>query len=212
MRTREAGLSDKQSKMRTFIQKFLDEHGYPPTVRDIQHACGISSTSVVDYNLNILEERGVIKRNPDISRGIEMVGTGGKRTVRIPMLSSIAAGEPLSVPDAGAASRSHDTYDIPQELVAGKANVYALKVKGTSMIDALIDDGDIVIMQQTSSADNGDMVAARLKLDNSFTLKRFYKEPTRIRLQPANSQMQPIYVRPEDMEIQGRVLGVIRKL
>lgn len=212
MRIKETSLSDKQSKMRTFIQKFLDEHGYPPTVRDIQHACGISSTSVVDYNLNILEERGVIKRNPDISRGIEMVGTGGKRTVRIPLLSSIAAGEPLTVPDVGAASRGHDTYDIPQELVAGKANVYALKVKGMSMIDALIDDGDVVIMQQTSTADNGDMVAARLKLDNSFTLKRFYKEPTRIRLQPANSQMQPIYVRPEDIEIQGRVLGVIRKL
>lgn len=212
MRTREAGLSEKQIKMRTYIQKFLDEHGYPPTVRDIQHACGISSTSVVDYNLNILEERGVIKRNPDISRGIEMVGTGGKRTVRIPLLSAIAAGEPLQVPDAGATSRAHDTYDIPQELVSGRTNVYALRVKGTSMIDALIDDGDIVIMQHTSTADNGDMVAARLKLDNSFTLKRFFKEPTRIRLQPANTLMQPIYLRPEDIEIQGRVLGVIRKL
>jgi len=203
-------LSDKQSRIIDFLHRFLNERGYPPTIRDIQNGCQISSTSVVEYNLRILEREGHIRRVREISRGIEL---GARRVVRVPIIGHIAAGEPIPVPTSDSWNMEElESLELTEELTRGKEGVYALKVKGTSMIDALIGDGDLVLMQQATTAENGDMVAAWLKRDGEATLKRFYLESGRVRLQPANEEMAPIYADPENVAIQGKVIGVIRKL
>jgi len=128
------------------------------------------------------------------------------------LLGSIAAGEPIPVPNSEIwRSEAAEVLELTEELTQGK-QVYALKVKGHSMIDALIDDGDIVLMEQANTADNGEMVAVWLKDKQEVTLKRLYQEQNRIRLQPANAFMEPSYMNPENLEVQGRVIGVIRKL
>ena len=210
-------LSDKQERILQFVNDFLDEHGYPPTVRDIQYGCDISSTSVVDYNLQILQREGHIKRSPDISRGIEVVGREKGALLRMPepvrvqVLGAIAAGQPL--PDL--ADRSPDgmeTIELPPALAPKGRDLYALRVRGQSMIDALVDDGDIVVVEPVKSVRNGEMVAAWLKDEQAATLKRVYREGNRIRLQPANSTMQPIYTAPDNLEVHGRVVTVIRSM
>jgi len=203
-------LSDKQSRIINFLHRFFDEQGYPPTIRDIQGGCQISSTSVVEYNLRILEREGHIRRAREISRGIEL---GARRVVRVPIIGHIAAGEPIPVPTSDSWNAEElESLELTEELTRGKEGVYALKVKGTSMIDALIGEGDLVLMQQAATAENGEMVAAWLKRDGEATLKRFYLESGRVRLQPANEDMPPIYVDPKDVLIQGKVIGVLRKV
>ncbi|HUV52263.1 MAG TPA: transcriptional repressor LexA [Dehalococcoidia bacterium] len=206
-------LSSKQQQILSFMRRFREGKDYPPTVRDILRGCGISSTSVVDYNLKILEREGYIRRDREVSRGIEMLDKTQRRMVRVPLIGYIAAGEPVPVPTSDTwEAEPLDTVDVSSELVRGKEKVYALKVKGTSMIDALINDGDIVLMQQANTAENGEMVAAWLKKDGETTLKKLYRERNRIRLQPANVQMKPIYADPKNVEVQGKVIGVIRQL
>ena len=211
-----SSLSLKQRQIISFIGRFLAERGYPPTIRDIVNGCGLSSTSVASYNLNIIERQGYIRRHRELSRGIELLGkfpAPGHR-VLIPLVGQIAAGEPIPVPGADTwdVTAGADTLEVTEDLVRGKSGVYALRVKGSSMIDALINDGDIVLMQSVSVVDNGELAAIWLRLEKEVTLKKFYAEPSRIRLQPANSQLRPIYVAPEDIEIQGRVIAVIRQL
>ncbi len=206
-------LSPKQKQILAFLKRFREEKDYPPTIRDIVKACGISSTSVVDYNLKILEKEGHIRRDREVSRGIELLGGSQKRLVSVPIVGYIAAGEPIPVPNSDTwKAEPLDTVEVSNDLVRGKGEVYALKVKGNSMVDALISDGDIVLMQQAETADNGDMVAAWLKAEGETTLKKLYREPNRIRLQPANSQMKPIYVNPKNVAVQGKVIGVIRQV
>ena len=132
----------------------------------------------------------------------------------VPLVGAIAAGEPIPIPDGDFAQIDADTLNLPSDIVPDAEGVYALEVRGTSMIDALINDGDIVIMRHQQTAENGDMVAAWLKDEKATTLKRIYWERNRslVRLQPANPLMDPIYVHPGDLEIQGRVIGVIRRL
>jgi repressor LexA len=206
-------LSPKQERIINFVTEFLHDKGYPPTIRDIAAGCGISSTSVVTYNLNKLEQAGYIRRHSDISRGIKFLTPqekGGK-LVYIPVVGVIAAGEPIPVPDTGNII-PNEGLEVSEELVRGKQDIYALRVKGNSMLDALIGDGDIVLMDYVGSAENGDMVAVWLKEEQEVTLKRFFAEPNRIRLEPANSQMKPIYTTPDNVEIQGRVVAVIRRM
>jgi repressor LexA len=207
-------ISDKQRRMLNFINEFVDDRGYPPTVRDILKGCDISSTSVVDYNLRILQREGYLRRDSEVSRGIEIFGKSGSNMISVPILGTIAAGQPIPVPetDTWDITISAETLEVATEMTRGSSGVYALKVRGTSMIDALIDDGDIVLMQQTSVAENSEMVAVWLKNESETTLKKFYKESNRIRLQPANVQLEPIYTSLDNIEIQGRVIGVIRKL
>jgi len=203
-------LSSKQEQINNFIHRFWGDRGYPPTIRDIVTGCGISSTSVVDYNLNILEKRGYIRRHREVSRGIELVArstaSGNRR--------QIAAGEPIPVPTADTwdITASSETLEVTKDLTRGREGVYALKVKGSSMVDALVNDGDLVLMEYVNSVENGEMAAIWLKAEKEATLKKFYAEAGRVRLQPANSQMQPIYVEPDNVEIQGRVIAVIRQL
>jgi repressor LexA len=209
-------LSPKQQKILIFIRRFLAENSYPPTIRDIVNGCGISSTSVADYNLSILEKEGQIRRHRDVSRGIELLDGSSSRPLKVvvPVIGQIAAGEPIPVPasDSWNTVASSETLEVPRDLVRGREDVYALKVKGFSMVDALINDGDIVLMQQASTVENGEMAAVWLKSEKTATLKKVYAGADRVRLQPANSQMQPIYVEPDNVEIQGKVVAVIRQL
>jgi len=208
-------MSDKQRRIYNYINRYYDSNGYPPSIREIQSACHISSTSVVDYNLNVLETRGLLKRRSDVSRGIKLINkkpsTG--MTVNVPVVGMIAAGSPIPVPtpDTWDVAAVSETIDVPAELTGGKENVYALRVKGLSMIDALINDGDTVLMQHVSAVENGEMAAVWLKSEKEVTLKKVYQETDKIRLQPANSQMQPIYADSDNVEIQGKVIAVIRQ-
>lgn len=208
-------LSPKQKRILKFIRKFLEDRGYPPTIRDIARGFGISSTSVVTYHLTRLEAAGHIRRHADISRGIELLTNrqSHQRTVYVPIIGEIAAGEPIPVPNSETwETVASEELEVTEELTRGKQGIYALRVKGNSMIDALIKDGDIVLMEYMSNAENGDMVAVWLKAEKEATLKRLFKEADRIRLEPANTQMQPIYTKPENVEIQGKVITVIRHL
>ena len=200
------GLSTKQQKILDFLRRFIREKDYPPSIRDIQEACGISSTSVVDYNLKALERMGYIHRDREVSRAIELLDGSGRRPrmISIPVVGQIAAGQPIPVPEASV--DYSETVEIAEEMARGKENIYALRVKGTSMIDALVNDGDIIILEQAGSPENGEMVAAWLKSEQEATLKRFYREGDRVRLQPANEAMEPIYTDADNIEIQGKVL------
>jgi len=207
---RKPGTSQTRQRILKFLHDFVDDRGYAPTVRDILRGCSLSSTAVVQHHLNVLEREGYIHRDPEVFRSIQLLDR--KNTIRVPLLGSIAAGEPIPVPSSETwTSEAVEVLQLTEELTQGK-EVYALKVNGLSMMDALIDDGDIVLMEPANTAEDGDVVAAWLKDKQEVTLKRFFQETGRICLQPANSQMKPLYVNPEDIEIQGRVIGVIRKL
>ena len=200
-----------------FVQEFYSENGIPPTVRDIQNACKLSSTSVVDYNLEKLREAGYINRRPDVARGIEILDQEGQpvsNAPRVQIVGAIAAGIPIPAwsTEGSASSEEFDTVEISPELQRRHGKLFALKVAGTSMIDALIDDGDVVIVKPANVADNGDMVVAWLKKEEETTLKKFYAEGDRVRLQPANSTMEPIYSPADNVEIHGKVVYVIRNL
>jgi repressor LexA len=203
-------LSPRQEAILRFIRRFVREKDYPPSIRDIQEGCNISSTSVVDYNLKALERLGYLRRDREVSRAIELLDKAGRRprTLSVPVLGAIAAGQPIPVPAADTWSQEEyeDSIEVTEEMTRGKTNVFALRVKGTSMIDALVNDGDIVIVEAVNAVENGDMVAAWLKDEKETTLKRIYYEGDRVRLQPANSTMSPIYKPAGDVEVQGRVL------
>ena len=209
-------LSPRQQRMLEFITGFMDEHQFPPTVRDIQSGCEISSTSVVDYNLHIMQREGYLRRLPEVSRGIELLD-GGRRSrrdvVSVPVLGNIAAGEPLPIPSSDSWQEDElDSIELPPSLSKGKTGVYGLRVKGISMIDAFVADGDLVLLEPIAQPENGDMVAAWLKSQGEVTLKRFYLEGDTVRLQPANDAMDPITVPAENVAVHGRVIGVVRTM
>ena len=207
-------LSAKQQRILDYIRAFIEEHDYPPSIRQIQQACDISSTSVVDYNLRILERQGQIRRDREVSRAIEVLHGGRRapRVVPVPIIGTIAAGQPIPVPSADTWSADmSDSIEVAPEMVGDRENVFALRVKGTSMIDALVNDGDIVILEQAAAARDGDMVVAWLKNEHEATLKRIFREGDRVRLQPANETMQPIYTDAGNVEVQGRVIASIRQ-
>jgi repressor LexA len=204
-------LSTRQEAILGFINEFLQENSYPPTIRDIGKAVGISSTSVVNYNLNILEREGHIARDPEVSRGLRIVGQSMERddVILLPLLGRIAAGNPIPVP-GDAVPEEH--LELARGVVKDGESLYALQVQGESMIDALVNDGDVVVMKHQETAENGDMVAVWLRDREETTLKKFYREGKRIRLQPANPTMQPIYADPTNVQVQGKVVMVIRQL
>jgi repressor LexA len=208
-------LSQRQQAILDFIGAFLDENDYPPTIRDIQQELGISSTSVVDYNLKVLEERDYIRRNRNISRGIEVVGRmpGRSNLVTIPVIGQIAAGLPIPVPTDLEGSDSADVIELGPELASrAGGDLFALRVRGHSMVDALINDGDIVILKQQQTCENGETVAVWLEDEKETTLKKFYHEGEFVRLQPANVTMEPIYTPASNVRIQGRLVTVVRSI
>ena len=209
-------LSERQSKILSFLKTFTLDSGYPPTIREIGEAVGISSTSVVNYNLDALQRAGFIYRDRTVSRGIRLVQgleelTGAADLLKVPLLGRIAAGSPIPHFES-AFDPDLDQIELTRDLVPEEEGIYALKVQGTSMIDALINDGDIVVMRHVQTADNGDMVAAWLIDEEETTLKRFYHEGHRIRLQPENQAMEPFYYPSDKVEVHGKVVAVIRQL
>ncbi|NOK58278.1 MAG: transcriptional repressor LexA [Chloroflexi bacterium AL-W] len=212
------GLSTRQQDILKYIQGFVEEQGYPPTIRQIQESLNISSTSVVAYNLRVLETKSLLKRVGKVSRGITIPQTTPvqpslRNGFQVPVLGVITAGQPLPNPE-DTSSGEAELVDVPEDVAPPErlSDVYALRVRGHSMIDALIDDGDVVLLRYQETAENGQMVAALIEDDNAVTLKRFYKEGDRVRLQPANVTMDPIYVNADKVRIQGRVVGVMRSL
>lgn len=207
---RKLGISETRDSILKFIQDFINDRGYAPTVRDIVKGCGLSSTAVVQHHLNILEREGYIRRDPQVVRSIQLVERG---IIDVPLLGTIAAGKPIPVPNSDSwVIVPEETLKLTADMVGNSDNVYALKVKGTSMLDALIDDGDIVILEATQTCEDGEMVAVWLKDEQEVTLKRIYRESELVRLQPANSEMKPIYTASQNVEVQGRVIAVLRKL
>jgi repressor LexA len=205
-------LSERRDHILQFIKEFNRENRYSPSIREIMRGCKISSPAVVQHHLKTLEREGFIAHVPEISRSITVMENDDQRT-RIPLLGHIAAGKPLPFiqPDSWS-NNVLEMLEVPSRFIRTNRRVYALKVKGLSMIDALIDDDDIVIMQEARTAENGEMVAVWLRKEKEVTLKKFYKEKGRIRLQPANREMKPYYADAENVEIQGKVIAVFRRL
>lgn len=227
----EKPLSKRQQSILDFTQDYMNEHGRPPTIREIGRAVGISSTSVVNYNLAKLEEKGFLDRDPDVSRGLRLTErTNGaaetvkqaaanvrgavERLIRIPLAGTIVASKPLEVMDAGYKRSDIDEEDmieVSSAMLRGRTDeLYALKVSGDSMIDAMVNDGDIVVLQRQYEARNGDMVAVWINGDTT-TLKYFYREGPQVRLKPANPTLDDMYYDAADVEVQGKVVMVMRQ-
>jgi repressor LexA len=212
-------LSERQQRILEFLGDYIEENGYPPSIREIGSAAGISSTSVVSYNLRRLEERGYISRDREVSRGLKLtsdtyVEFRPEAVVRVPVLGRIVAGAPIPVPASDFALMGDETIELTRDILGDPKGLYALQVEGESMIDALIHDGDIVIMRHQQRVENGEMAAVWLKEREEVTLKHFFQEEGgRVRLEPANPTMVPIYVDdPRLVEVQGKVVMVIRQL
>lgn len=204
-------LSDKQIRILEFIESYLDENQIPPSIRDIQVACDISSTSVVQYNMRNLEKFGFISRRVDVARGIQIIRDETSHTenisdniLYIPLIGRIAAGIPIPVTPQEA--EPEDLLPFSRSQLGSKSDraLFALRVQGESMIDDGIFDGDIVVIEPRQTADPGEMVVAWIKIREETTLKRWYPEGERVRLQPRNSSMPPIYEDATDVEVQGR--------
>ena len=207
-------LSDRQKNILKYIEAYVDERGYPPSIREIGDRVGISSTSVVDYNLRVLERDGYIRRDREVSRGLELVGAprhqrqAQPRVARIPVIGRIAAGLPIeAIEDPG------DVVELPVGSVPD--NCYALRVRGTSMIDDHIDDGDLVVIRPQPTVENGEIAVAIVSdatENGGATLKRLYREGDTVRLQPRNPDMQPILVPADQVEVRGTVVKLLRDL
>jgi repressor LexA len=206
-------LTDKQKDILIFIEEFINDFGYPPTIRDIQNNCDISSTSVVKYNLDRLQEKGLMTRESEVSRGINLKSDPKNTTIKVPVIGTITAGETFPLFDDNRWEYDDmNMLELPDNFSYLEEKLYALKVSGTSMIDALIGDGDTVIMEKTKSVNNGDMVAANVISENETTLKRIYKEGENIRLQPENPLMKALIYPSKNISILGRVVAVWRNL
>jgi repressor LexA len=211
-------LSERQRNILRFIELHLDSHGFPPTIRQIGKATGIESTSVVNYNLNKLVAAGYLSREARSSRGLRLVGKESRRrgavnttpSIQVMLAGSIAAGQPFPLPEN--MQDISEPLDVLPAMLRGvdPAEVFALRVKGDSMIDAMISDGDIVLIRRQHTADDGEMCAVFIEDRNEVTLKYFYREGDRVRLQPAHPTMQPITVDARTVRVQGRVLSVLR--
>jgi repressor LexA len=212
----ELDLSERQQRILGFIRDFLAERRFPPTIREIGEAVGISSTSVVKYNLEALKRKRFIERDDEISRGIRLVEEAVQRVasvILVPVLGRIAAGTPIPVPDSTFSPFGYDrTIELTRDIVPDAEKIYALEVQGDSMIDALIHDGDVVVMRHQEQVENGELAAVWLRSREETTLKRFYLEGERVRLQPANPTMGPMFFPAVDVQVMGKVLLVIRKL
>ena len=199
-------LTKRQREILTYLDGYLGEHGYAPSFEEIATKFNYNSLATVHEHLTNLERKGYIKRAYNESRGIEVLPSSvTPRAFSLPLLGTVAAGLPIE------AIQMPETIGVPEDFVRRGGNHYVLRVRGNSMIDEQIRDGDFVIVNEKKSADNGEMVIALID-GTSATVKKFYRERDgRIRLQPANETMNPIYVHENDISIQGIVVGVLRR-
>ncbi len=227
-------LKERHKQVLDVIQDYRAKHGYAPSYREICARTDITSTSMVNYYLEQLEEMGYIERSENISRSLKIKDAAQEKVdqilgnvkqvvheisnaLSIPVVGRIVASEPIPIPETDfSLFDAESKIEIPESLIPfniQKDNLFALEVDGDSMIDAMVSDGDVIIMKPAREAQNGEMVAVRLKDRNETTLKHFYHEGDRVRLQPANPTMDPIYVdSSSDIEIQGSVVLVIRQM
>lgn len=209
---KDSGITDRQTRMKAFIEEYFAEHGYAPSYREIMKNVGIPSLSVVRYNLERLQREGLLERDPRVARGIRPRKTE-QNSIRI--WGYIQAGEPTPVPGVSdPVFDEEEALSISQDLLPWDENLFALVVRGDSMIDAMVHDGDYIILKKQHDARNGEMVAVWLKNREETTLKYFFNENGRVRLQPANPTMEPILIDhpDENLEIRGKVVMVIRPL
>jgi repressor LexA len=207
---RDKGLTDRQQQVLDFIKSETRRHGYPPTVRDIGSAVGLSSSSTVHAHLSALEAKGLIRRDPSKPRALEVLDREVEvarpaalgNIIELPVVGAVAAGVPTL-----AAENIESTISLPTEVVRDDAT-FVLRVKGESMVDAGILDGDYVVVRQQPTAVNGDIVVAQI--EDEATVKRYFREPDRVRLQPENASMEPIYAR--EVTILGKVIAVFRRM
>jgi repressor LexA len=197
-------LTKRQREILDYLQDFIQQHGYAPSLEEIGRRFGLSSLATVHKHLTNLQEKGFIKRAWNRSRSVEMIpATSGGRSVDLPLLGYVAAGMPIE------AVATNETIAVPEDLV-GRRDTYVLRVRGNSMIDEQICDGDFVIVEDRKTAQNGETVVALLS-GSDVTLKKLYREGGRVRLQPANPTMQPLFVDADQVQVQGVVVGVMRK-
>jgi repressor LexA len=198
-------LTKRQREILDYLNEFIQQHGYAPSLEEVGRRFNLSSLATVHKHLTNLQEKGFIRRAWNRSRSVELLPSrSGGRAVELPMLGYVAAGMPIE------AVATSESIAVPETLVSGKRDTYVLRVRGDSMIDEQIRDGDWVVVEDRRAADNGEMVIA-LVSGQDATLKKFYKEGGRVRLQPANPTMEPIVVDPDAVHIQGVVVGVMRK-
>ncbi|HEV7467681.1 MAG TPA: transcriptional repressor LexA [Candidatus Dormibacteraeota bacterium] len=207
------GLNPRQREILEFLRNHARNHAYPPTVREIGQAVGLSSSSTVQNHLNALEQKGHIRRDPTKSRTVEVVGdepvaAATMRSFSVPLVGRVAAGGPIL------AEENIEDHIVLGPEIAGGDDAFALHVRGDSMIEAGIHDGDMVVVRPQRDANNGQIVVARIENEQTgeheVTVKRFFREAGRIRLQPENSALEPIYVR--DLHLEGVVVAVVRVL
>ncbi len=198
-------LTKRQREILDYLNEFIQQHGYAPSLEEIGRRFNLSSLATVHKHLTNLQDKGFIRRSWNRSRSVELLPSrGGGRAVELPMLGYVAAGMPIE------AVTTAESIAVPESLISGKRDTYVLRVRGDSMIEEQIRDGDWVIVEDRKSADNGEMVIALVE-GSDVTLKTFYWENGRIRLQPANVTMQPIVLDPDSVQIQGVIVGVMRK-
>jgi repressor LexA len=197
-------LTKRQKEILDYLSEFIQQHGYAPSLEEIGRRFSLSSLATVHKHLTNLQEKGFIRRSWNRSRSLELLAAPtGHRALELPMLGYVAAGVPIE------AIATAETIAVPEDL-AGRRDAYVLRVKGDSMIDEQIRDGDFVIVEDRKTAENGEMVIA-LVGGSEATLKKFYREHGHIRLQPANPAMQPMMFDPEQIQVQGVVIGVMRR-
>ena len=225
-RKKKEGLSDKHIKVLQVLEAFTENNGYPPTIREICDRAKLSSTSVANYYLERLEEKGYIERDRGVSRGLRVVKNFANQIMgaldellTIPLVGRIVASQPVPMPtsDFNPYDSESGSINIAKSLLPTQdirqGNLFALEVSGDSMIDAMVNHGDVVIMQPATDVRNGEMVAIWLNDKDETTLKYFFDEGNRIRLQPANPTMDPIYVKDRStVQIQGKVVMVVRQM
>jgi repressor LexA len=199
-------LGMRQERVLRFIKWYIATRGYPPTCEEIRAGLALKSTSMVHRDLAELEKAGRIERTRGVRRGLRLARPV-RQVFAVPLLGTIAAGEPIGFGDP-----VEEAIFLTTGIVDQQDGLFALKVKGDSMIDALVNDGDIIILRHQSTAQNGDMVAVRLLDRDETTLKHFYRENGHVRLQPANPTLEPIFVHPAHVEIQGQVVAIVRQL
>ena len=224
-------MNDRHRKIMLFLEEYQKNNQFSPSIREIGNAIGVNSTSLVDYYLRQLAQMGYLERNDRVSRSIRilkpfteesqtaknMISYSRQEVLRYPILGRIVASEPIPVPGSDLAYFDPESYiEIPKKMIPAsekETELFVLEVSGDSMVDAMINDGDKVVFRQANQASNGDMVAVWLSNNDETTLKYFYREGSRVRLQPANPTMGPIYIDdPEQVHIMGKVVMVIRHL
>ena len=197
-------LTKRQREILDYLSEFITQYGYAPSLEEVGRRFSLSSLATVHKHLTNLQQKGFIRRTWNRSRSVELVPTRtGGRAVELPLLGYVAAGAPIE------AITTTETISVPEDLV-GKRDTYVLRVRGDSMIDEQIRDGDYVVVEDRKTAENGEMVIALLR-GSDVTLKKFYRDNGRVRLQPANPAMQPLLVDSDQIQVQGVVVGVMRK-